>query len=81
MRDFELIKEKIRTINPDITDELLELLYEYILSKFCYYALKKESVNVNESSKHSSGLAREKYYIRNLTACVSENNAKTSETW
>ena len=29
------IKEKIRTINPEITDELLELLYEYF--KVCYF--------------------------------------------
>ncbi len=28
------IKEKIRTINPEITDELLELLYEYIMMRF-----------------------------------------------
>ncbi len=29
------IKEKIRTINPEITDELLELLYEYFT--VCYF--------------------------------------------
>jgi len=29
------IKEKIRTINPEITDELLELLYEYF--NICYF--------------------------------------------
>lgn len=27
--NLEQIKEKIRTINPEITDELLDLLYEY----------------------------------------------------
>lgn len=29
------IKQKIRTINPEITDKLLELLYEYF--KVCYF--------------------------------------------
>lgn len=28
-KKLEQIKEKIRTINPEITDELLDLLYEY----------------------------------------------------
>ena len=32
-KKLEQIKEKIRTINPEITDELLDLLYEYIFSK------------------------------------------------
>lgn len=32
-KDLETIKEKIHTINPDITDELLDLLYEYIMQK------------------------------------------------
>lgn len=27
---LDKIKENIRTINPEITDELLDLLYEYI---------------------------------------------------
>ena len=30
---LEQIKEKIRTINPEITDELLDLLYEYFACK------------------------------------------------
>lgn len=29
MYELEKIKENIRSINPDITDELLDLLYEY----------------------------------------------------
>lgn len=32
-RNLEEIKEKIHTINPEITDELLELLYEYVTNR------------------------------------------------
>lgn len=30
MKTSEEIKKEIHTINPDITDELLDLLYEYV---------------------------------------------------
>lgn len=30
MKTLEEIKKEIHTINPDITDELLDLLYEYV---------------------------------------------------
>ena len=40
---LEQIKEKIRTINPAITDELFDLLYEYIMCK--YVVDFKENVN------------------------------------
>ena len=43
-KKLEQIKEKIRTINPEITDELLDLLYEYIFSKY-YNNIKKEIIN------------------------------------
>ena len=43
-KKLEQIKEKIRTINPEITDELLDLLYEYIFSKY-YNDIKKEIIN------------------------------------
>lgn len=33
MNELNTIKEKIRTINPEITDELLDLLYEYFLTR------------------------------------------------
>ena len=33
MNELEIIKEQIRTINPEITDELLDLLYEFISHK------------------------------------------------
>ena len=33
MKTSEMVKEEIRTINPEITDELLDLLYEYIKLK------------------------------------------------
>ena len=33
-KKLEQIKEKIHTINPEITDELLDLLHEYIFSKY-----------------------------------------------
>lgn len=34
MNKLEEIKEKIRTINPNITDELLDLLYEFAITKY-----------------------------------------------
>ena len=34
MEELNIIKEKIRTINPNFTDELLDLLYEYVTKKF-----------------------------------------------
>lgn len=33
MEELNIIKEKIRTINPNFTDELLDLLYEFIIRK------------------------------------------------
>lgn len=33
MRTSEEIKKEIHTINPDITDALLDLLYEYMFTK------------------------------------------------
>lgn len=33
MRTSEMVKKEIRTINPEITDKLLALLYEYIILK------------------------------------------------
>ena len=33
MAKTDKIREQIRTINPNITDELLDLLYEFILAK------------------------------------------------
>lgn len=30
----QILKEKIRTINPMFTDELLDLLCEFVLTKF-----------------------------------------------
>lgn len=33
MRTSEEIKKEIHTINPDITDELLDLLYEYVSTR------------------------------------------------
>jgi hypothetical protein len=34
MDKIQEIKDKIRTINPNITDELLDLLYEYVITKY-----------------------------------------------
>ena len=34
MNNLEQLKENIRKINPEITDELLDLLYEYFSKKF-----------------------------------------------
>lgn len=39
---IEEVKENIRTINPEITDELLELLYEYF--KISYDIEAKENI-------------------------------------
>lgn len=33
MKTLEEIKKEIRTINPAFTDELLDLLYEYVFAK------------------------------------------------
>lgn len=33
MKTLEEIKKEIHTINPDITDALLDLLYEYMFTK------------------------------------------------
>ena len=33
MKTLEEIKKEIRIINPNITDELLDLLYEYVFCK------------------------------------------------
>lgn len=33
MDRLEQIKENIRTINPELTDEVLDLLYEYVMHK------------------------------------------------
>ena len=37
---LEGIREKIRTTNPNITDELLDLLYEYMITKHTNDAIK-----------------------------------------
>lgn len=34
MNELEKIKEKIHTVNPEITDELLDLLYEYVMTRY-----------------------------------------------
>lgn len=34
MDNLENVREKIRTINPDFSDQLLDLLCEYIIQKF-----------------------------------------------
>ena len=44
---LEQIKENIRTINPNFTDELLDLLYEYICTRQIsglYNSLKDDKV-------------------------------------
>lgn len=33
MKKIDIIKNKIQTINPSVTDELLDLLYEYMIEK------------------------------------------------
>lgn len=46
-KKLEQIKEKIRTINPDITNEVLDLLYEYICTRYTnelFDSLKDEKV-------------------------------------
>ena len=34
MKTLNEIRERIRTINPTFTDELLDLLYEYMFVKY-----------------------------------------------
>lgn len=45
-KNLEKIKEKIRTINPEITDELLDLLYEFVM--------RKHSIDFKEKVKDNS---------------------------
>lgn len=40
MRDLEIIKRDIQTINPYITDKLLDLIYEYVNVKNYVNAIK-----------------------------------------
>lgn len=47
MKSLEKIKEEIRTINPEITDELLDLLYEYIFTK------ERQPSTISSNSKNS----------------------------
>ena len=46
MNTLEEIKKRIHTINPDITDELLDLLYEYMFTK--YLNNYKEKIRTND---------------------------------
>lgn len=43
MKTSEMVKKEIRTINPEITDKLLDLLYEYI--KLKKYEKDIEAIN------------------------------------
>lgn len=49
-KNLEEIKEKIRTINPEITDELLDLLYEFVMRKHSIDF--KERVSTNNSMQN-----------------------------
>lgn len=46
--DLKNVKAKIRTINPEITDELLDLLYEYIVNR--YSETLEEHINQLETN-------------------------------
>lgn len=41
MKTLEEIKKEIHTINPDITDELLDLLYEYVSIRQEYVSIRQ----------------------------------------
>lgn len=43
MKTLEEIKKEIRIINPNITDELLNLLYEYVFAKYSECLEKKDN--------------------------------------
>lgn len=45
MNELQEVKEKIRTINPEITDELLDLLYEYVTIKLSNRILTQMGLN------------------------------------
>ena len=45
MNELQEVKEKIRTINPEITDELLDLLYEYVTIKLSNRILTQMRLN------------------------------------
>ena len=46
MKTLEEIKKEIRTINPEFTDKLLDLLYEYMFVK--YSNNYKEKIGTND---------------------------------
>ena len=70
MKTSNEIKKHIHTINPDITDELLNLLYEYVIAKQFEgitqlsnnYNLYREELNqyVQHSFSHNNSLKNTK---------------------
>lgn len=57
MKGTEIIKNKIQAINPSVTDELLDLLYEYIKEK--RYEKDQECMHNEEAFKSAQRALRE----------------------
>lgn len=62
MRTSEMVKEEIRTINPEITDELLDLLYEYI-------KLKKDEKDIESMNNEPAAIETRKVMENILNNC------------
>lgn len=53
----EIIKNKIQAINPSVTDELLDLLYEYMIEK--RYEKEQEWMHNEEAFKSAQRALKE----------------------
>lgn len=62
MNDLDNIKKQIHTINPEISDELLDLLYKFVSTKL-------NNENLDLSSKIKS-LPESAYTMINKQMCI-----------
>lgn len=71
MDRLEQIKYKITMINPEITDELLGLLYEYVITRY----VNEISENIRSLSTHTES---NKIYTSSVK-CVTTNKLLEEE--
>ena len=62
MKTSEMVKKEIRTINPEITDKLLDLLYEYI-------KLKKDEKDIEAMNNEPVAIETRKVMENILNNC------------
>lgn len=63
MKKIDIIRSKIQSIYPSITDELLDLLYEYIMEKRCE---KDQKCLRNEETYKSAERALKEFPMMSL---------------